>query len=416
MSDDAEKLAEQERILESLDGLEAELYRDFKFRVLMFEELLNTDEIIHNGFCLKRDFIEKVVIDELIFSQMPMREKKKKKMRSHKDLGVIFSDDEEGRAKKEKQKEEIFDNFIEKNCLGSKKSKDDLHMFKDTFELTKKAWKKDTGFSNDNFYRFAKNRASDPELVDIYKDWFETIFSAAAMLAWQAIRLRENPEVIEEKVPAKEKEAGKEIGKEEGEEEKKKKPIVLSPKIKLALMGIAATFFISTVFYFTIKALFKEEMKVKKEEPEKKQPKLEKVSLTHLCGKKWVHNKQNDITLLGIRDKKSEEPIKQEESEKKIYYPMVQAPYEAYFSFRNRVDNHRKVLEKCGYKVVDVKGVEAALLEKEKKYLEFIEKCKKEASPKKMTPQPAANEIQAANPDNAKAPAPPPAKATIGTN
>lgn len=382
--DTTEVLEEETGILEGLEGLEAEFYRDFKFRVLMYEGVLHADEIVKKGFRLDRDFIEKVVIDEVIFSQLSQPTRRKYKLLSHKDLDALYPDTEEGKEEKRREQEIIFDRFVQEKSLGSKSSKDEQEMFKDAFDLTKKAWKKQGGFSSDDFHRFAKNRASDPELVKIYKKWFETIFSSAAMLCWEAIRLRKNPEIVELK-----KEAAKEAIEEEPKGEETA-AVVVSPVMKFASVATLSFLVLSIIFYFTVSVLLKEKEKL----PDTHGPALyEKMDFSHLCGKKWAHNPANDLTLLANNKVSLKKyPVDVMESEKKVFYPLIQGPYEAHLDFKDRLDAHKNILEKCGYKVEFVDGPEGALLEKEKKYMDTVEECLKSISPQKADSQGAAPE------------------------
>lgn len=366
LADDTEIL-EEDQMPEGLEGLEAEYYRDFKFKVIMYEDVLNTDVIIRQGFRLTKDFVDKVVIDEVIFSQMPMREKRRHRMRSHEDLSRVFPDTEEGRKKKIEKQSEIFNRFIQGNCLSSRSSQNDRDLFNDVFEITQKAWKKEEGFSSNDFHRFAKNRATDPDLIRLYKRWFENVFSSAAMLTWEAMRLRENPEILEEeKAPEK-------AEKKEEKTDVKPHPAI-SPRLKLGAIGLAGLLLISSVFYFSVKLLLHEEEIAKRSASEEDY--RQGITFTHLCGKEWAHNNQNDLLLLA-QDKVKTKKYHVVKSEKRIYYPAIQGPFETYIHFKERLAMHKKVLVDCGYKVTFVKGPEATLLEKEKKYLEAEQNCLK---------------------------------------
>lgn len=383
--DNTEIIEEDAGILEGLEGLEAEFYKAFKFRVIMYGDVLNTDEIVRKGFLLDRNFVEKVVIDEVIFSQINQAVKRKLQIKSHTELHKIYPDTEEGKEKKRQEQESIFEKFIQQKSIASKASKDDEEMFKDTFDLTKKAWKKEGGFSSDDFSRFAKNRASDPELVDIYKGWFKIIFSSAVMLCWEAVRLRKNPEIFETAKAAKEEE--KEGAKEEEKEEKR--GFVIPPKIKLAAVGVLSSLLLSLVFYLTAKVLLTE-----KEKPHETSATAvyQEVSFSHLCGKKWAHNPANDLMLIA-KNKVLLKKYPVEEPAKKVYYPLIQGPYEAYLDFKTRVDGHTKILEKCGYTMILIKGPEGELLEKEKKYLETVETCQKDMNIRKAENKGASSEM-----------------------
>lgn len=374
MADETEELVfdvteaiETEEIPEGLEGLEAEFYKDYKFRVIKSGEVLNTDEIVKRGFRLDRTFIENVVTDEVLFSQTHQQVKRKHKMRTHADLRKIYPDTPEGKEQKDKDKEEIFDKFMREKSLGSKSSQDDIGMFEDTFELTKRAWKKQGGFSSDDFYRFARNRASDPELVKMYKAWFETLFSTAAMLCWEALRLRANPEVfeiIEQKAP--------EIVEKAAVEEKKPL-VVLSPRMKVALLGMGSGLAMAGFFYFALHILLtdtEEEKKIALKKPSL----YENVVMPNLAGKKWAKNPQNDLILLAEK-KVFKKKYSDQEPEKVVYYPVLQGAFESYVGFRGRLDEDQEKLESCGYRVVLVKGPEAELLEKEGRHREYLKTC-----------------------------------------
>ena len=370
MADETEELVfdvtetiEAEDIPEGLEGLEAEFYKHYKFRVIKSGEMLNTDEIVKKGFRLDRTFVENVVTDEVLFSHSPQQVKRKNKLRTHKDLGKIYPDTPEGKAQKEKDKEEIFTKFIREKSIGSKSSKDDATMFEDAFELTRRAWKKQGGFSGDDFYRFARNRASDPELVKMYKGWFETLFSSAAMLCWEAIRLRANPEVFE----IAEKKAPEEAEKSDVAAEL---PAVRS-KTKTALLGMGAGLAMAGIVYFSMHSFLKRE---KMELPDPNSSLYESMTMPDLTGKKWAKNPQNDLVLLA-ENKVFKKKYVVEEPEKMVYYPIFPGAFESHLNFKDRLEADKKNLEQCGYKVVFVKGSEAPLLEKEGKYKEILETC-----------------------------------------
>ena len=358
---DVTETIEAEDIPEGLEGLEAEFYKNYKFRVIKSGEMLNTDEIVKRGFRLDRTFVENVVIDEVLFSHSPQQVKRKHKLRTHKDLEKIYPDTPEGKTQKEKDKEEIFTKFMREKSIGAKSSQDDTAMFEDAFELTKRAWKKQGGFSGDDFYRFARNRASDPELVKMYKGWFEILFSSAAMLCWEAIRLRANPEVFE----IAERKAPEEARKAEVVEE-----LPVRSRTKTALLGMGAGLAMAGFVYFATQVFLKREST----EPPDRSSLYESMTMPDLTGKKWAKNPQNDLVLLA-ENKVFKKKYVVEEPEKMVYYPVLPGAFESHLGLKDRMETDKKNLERCGYKVILVKGPEAPLLEKEGKYKEILKTC-----------------------------------------
>jgi len=369
--DATETIKEDAGILEGLEGLEAELYRDYKFQTIMLEGVLNTDEIIRRGFRIDRHFVDKVVNDELLFSHLPQAVKKKNKLRSHKDLGKIFPDTEEGRAGKKREREALFDDFVKQHSLSPKSSQDDLSMFQDAFKMTKKAWKKRGGFSRDDFVRFARNRATDPDLIKSYQGWSEVVFSSLAMLCWEAIRLWKDPEVYE----IKEVEVKKEEKESQtpGKAEEKKKGITFSPQMKLAAVGTVSVLFLAGIFYFMIEALLTSDQNPVKglgESPFSKQKEF-----SHLSDKSWARNPQNSLALLLKKKEALTKKNEMEKTDKKIYYPVIKGVFEDYLDFTKRVQKDTRTLRECGYEVIEIKGPEAELLAGEKKYQQTIDRC-----------------------------------------